>query len=295
MVELWFGIAAVMLTAYVVLDGFDFGAGALHLFVARTDAERRQVLAAIGPFWDGNEVWLLATGGVLFLAFPPRARLGAVGVLLRDLLVLWMLILRGISIEFRSHVEHPLWRSCVGLVFCRGQRSAAGALRCRARQPAARPAARRATAGSRSRCSPTSRARPTGRHSRLVHGARRASSRSWPRRARRDVPGVEDRRPGAGAEPASRDAGCTPRSRCSGPLLTVATTYVNAPMLAALPRRPLAWLSVLLALGRGLILGRRSAFVGRRDAAGVPRLVRVPDRHAGRDRGLRVPGDAAGR
>ena len=63
MVELWFAIAAVMLTAYVVLDGFDLGAGALHLFVARTDPERRQVLAAIGPFWDGNEVWLLATGG----------------------------------------------------------------------------------------------------------------------------------------------------------------------------------------------------------------------------------------
>ena len=62
MVELWFGIATVMLTAYVVLDGFDFGAGALHLFVAKTDEERRQVLAAIGPFWDGNEVWLLATG-----------------------------------------------------------------------------------------------------------------------------------------------------------------------------------------------------------------------------------------
>ena len=60
MAELWFAIAALMLTAYVVLDGFDFGAGALHLFVARTDAERRQVLAAIGPFWDGNEVWLLA-------------------------------------------------------------------------------------------------------------------------------------------------------------------------------------------------------------------------------------------
>ena len=70
MVELWFAIAAVTVTAYVVLDGFDLGAGALHLLVARTDRERRQVLAAIGPYWDGNEVWLLATGGILFVAFP---------------------------------------------------------------------------------------------------------------------------------------------------------------------------------------------------------------------------------
>ena len=66
------------------MDGFDFGAGALHLFVARTDAERRQVLAAIGPFWDGNEVWLLALGGVAVRRVPARARLRAVGLLLRD-------------------------------------------------------------------------------------------------------------------------------------------------------------------------------------------------------------------
>jgi cytochrome d ubiquinol oxidase subunit II len=63
MVELWFGIVAVMMTMYVVMDGFDLGAGVLHLLVARNDRERRQVLAAIGPYWDANEVWLLATGG----------------------------------------------------------------------------------------------------------------------------------------------------------------------------------------------------------------------------------------
>jgi cytochrome d ubiquinol oxidase subunit II len=76
-VELWFGIAAVMLATYVVMDGFDFGAGALHLFVARNDAERRQVLAAIGPFWDGNEVFLLATGGVLSWRFQRCSRPGS--------------------------------------------------------------------------------------------------------------------------------------------------------------------------------------------------------------------------
>ena len=111
MVELWFAIIAVMLTLYVVLDGFDLGAGALHLVVARTNQERRQVLAAIGPYWDGNEVWLLATGGALFVAFPRVLAAGLSGFYFAIFLVLWCLILRGISIEFRSHVPNPLWRS----------------------------------------------------------------------------------------------------------------------------------------------------------------------------------------
>ena len=66
----WFWILGAMLTTYVVLDGFDFGAGTLHLFVAKKDDERRTILAAIGPLWDGNEVWLVASGGLLFFAFP---------------------------------------------------------------------------------------------------------------------------------------------------------------------------------------------------------------------------------
>lgn len=110
MVELWFGIVAAMLSAYVVLDGFDLGAGALHLYVARTDAERRQVLAAIGPYWDGNEVWLLAVGGALFVAFPQVLASSLSGFYFAIFLVLWSLVLRGISIEFRSHLEHPVWR-----------------------------------------------------------------------------------------------------------------------------------------------------------------------------------------
>ncbi|MEZ5317930.1 MAG: cytochrome d ubiquinol oxidase subunit II [Vicinamibacterales bacterium] len=108
---IWFGIAAVVVAVYVVLDGFDFGAGLLHLFVARTDGERRQVLRAIGPFWDGNEVWLLAGGGVLFLAFPKVLASGLSGFYLAIMLVLWVLILRGIAIEFRSHVPDPMWRA----------------------------------------------------------------------------------------------------------------------------------------------------------------------------------------
>lgn len=111
METLWFALAAAMLAIYVVMDGFDFGAGALHLLVARTDRERRQVLAAIGPFWDGNEVWLLAAGGVLFLAFPAVLAAGLSGFYLAIFLLLWTLILRGIAIEFRSHVADRLWRS----------------------------------------------------------------------------------------------------------------------------------------------------------------------------------------
>ena len=111
MVELWYGIVAVMLTAYVVLDGIDLGAGALHLFVARTNAERRQVLGAIGPYWDANEVWLLATGGALFVAFPAVLAAGLSGFYFAIFLVLWCLILRGISIEFRSHLGDGQWRA----------------------------------------------------------------------------------------------------------------------------------------------------------------------------------------
>ena len=111
MVEVWYGIVALMLTLYVVLDGFDLGAGMLHVVVARTDAERRQVLAAIGPYWDGNEVWLIAAGGALFAAFPKAMAAGLSGFYLAIVLLVWCLLLRGISIEFRSHVGDPLWRS----------------------------------------------------------------------------------------------------------------------------------------------------------------------------------------
>ena len=68
----WFAALALMLTTYAVLDGFDFGAGILHFLVAKTDAERRTVIGAIGPYWDGNEVWLIAAGGVFFFAFFER-------------------------------------------------------------------------------------------------------------------------------------------------------------------------------------------------------------------------------
>jgi cytochrome d ubiquinol oxidase subunit II len=110
-------IVAGMLAAYAVLDGFDFGVGAIHRIVARTDEERRTVLAAIGPIWDGNEVWLIAAGGALFVAFPNVYATAFSGFYMALMVVLWLLILRGVAIEFRSHQDHPLWREFWDTVF----------------------------------------------------------------------------------------------------------------------------------------------------------------------------------
>jgi cytochrome d ubiquinol oxidase subunit II len=117
MAATWYFLIAMMLGTYAVLDGFDFGAGILHLFVAKTNAERREVLGAIGPVWDGNEVWLIASGGVLVFAFPRAYAAAFSGLYLPLMMVLWLLVLRGISIEFRSKVDHPLWRTGFDTVF----------------------------------------------------------------------------------------------------------------------------------------------------------------------------------
>ncbi len=117
METLWFYLVAAMVAVYVVLDGFDLGTGALHLFIARTDPERRTVLQSIGPVWDGNEVWLLAGGGAMVLAFPRLYASGFSGFYLPLMMVLWLLILRAISIEFRSHLKSPIWRPIWDVVF----------------------------------------------------------------------------------------------------------------------------------------------------------------------------------
>ncbi|HKQ60412.1 MAG TPA: cytochrome d ubiquinol oxidase subunit II [Candidatus Polarisedimenticolaceae bacterium] len=114
---LWFCLVAAMLAMYVIFDGFDLGAGALHLLVARTEEERRTVLRSIGPVWDGNEVWLLAAGGTLYFAFPALYASSFSGFYLPLMIVLWLLILRGISIEFRSHVESAVWRPLWDVTF----------------------------------------------------------------------------------------------------------------------------------------------------------------------------------
>ncbi len=117
METLWFWIVALMLACYVLLDGFDLGAGALHLLIARTDEERRLLLSSIGPVWDGNEVWLLAAGGVLYLAFPALYAASFSGFYLPLMMVLWLLILRGVGISFRSQMESPLWHALFDRIF----------------------------------------------------------------------------------------------------------------------------------------------------------------------------------
>lgn len=114
---IWFCLVAIMIAGYVVLDGFDLGAGIIHLFVARNDGERQQVLRSIGTVWDGNEVWLVAGGGTLYFAFPALYAAAFSGFYLALMMVLWLLILRGISIELRSHIDSPVWRPFWDLVF----------------------------------------------------------------------------------------------------------------------------------------------------------------------------------
>ncbi len=118
METVWFILVAFMITAYVVFDGFDIGAGALHMLIARTDDERRTILKAIGPIWDGNEVWLIAAGGTLFLAFPLLYASSFSGFYLPLMVLLWLLVGRGISIEFRAHLQSVIWTSFFDGVFC---------------------------------------------------------------------------------------------------------------------------------------------------------------------------------
>src|SRR5277367_4583793 len=114
---IWFWIVAVMLVAYVVLDGFDLGVGMLHVFVARTERERQITLRSIGPVWDGNEVWLLATGGTLYFAFPLLYASAYSGFYLPLMMVLWLLMLRAIGIEFRAHIEEQVWKGFFDAIF----------------------------------------------------------------------------------------------------------------------------------------------------------------------------------
>lgn len=115
--SLWFCIVAVMLTVYVVLDGFDLGVGIIHLLVGRNETERATVMRTIGPVWDGNEVWILAAGGTLYFAFPALYASSFSGFYLPLMMVLWLLILRGISLEFRRHVDTAMWASFWDAVF----------------------------------------------------------------------------------------------------------------------------------------------------------------------------------
>ncbi len=114
---LWFVLLGVLLVGYAVLDGFDLGVGMLHLG-ARGDMERRIVLNSIGPIWDGNEVWLVTFGGALFAAFPEAYATAFSGFYIAFMAVLFALIFRAVSIEFRSKVHSVRWRAIWDVAFC---------------------------------------------------------------------------------------------------------------------------------------------------------------------------------
>jgi len=115
----WFLLVGVLFTGYAVLDGFDLGIGALHL-CTKDDAERRTLLNAIGPVWDGNEVWLITGGGALFAAFPNVYATVFSGFYLALILLLASLILRGVSIEFRGKQPMRWWRQTWDVCFSTG-------------------------------------------------------------------------------------------------------------------------------------------------------------------------------
>ena len=105
----WYIVLMTMLTAYIILDGYDFGAGIIHLFFAKTEKDKKAITNAIGPFWDANEVWLIAAGGVLFFAFPTLYASSFSGFYLPLMMILWLLIFRAIGLELRGQIHNPIW------------------------------------------------------------------------------------------------------------------------------------------------------------------------------------------
>jgi cytochrome bd ubiquinol oxidase subunit II len=105
-----FALLAFLIVGYVVLDGYDLGVGVITPFVARTPAERAASMQAIGPYWNANEVWLIAGGGLLFALFPRGYAAAFSGFYLPLIVLLWLLMIRGIAIELRNHIPSSIWR-----------------------------------------------------------------------------------------------------------------------------------------------------------------------------------------
>jgi cytochrome d ubiquinol oxidase subunit II len=106
-----------MLAGYAVLDGFDLGLGTVHLWLGKNRDERARLIDSIGPVWNGNEVWLVGVGGSMVAAFPNLYAASFSGFYLALMLVLWLLLLRGIGIEFRHQIHNPLWEDAWDVVF----------------------------------------------------------------------------------------------------------------------------------------------------------------------------------
>jgi cytochrome d ubiquinol oxidase subunit II len=117
MPTLWFVLVSLMVTVYVVLDGFDLGAGMIYRFFAKDEHEQQIIKSSISPFWDANEVWLIAGGGTLFFTFPRVYASSFSGFYLPFIFLLWLLILRGVSLELRNHVENVIWKSFMDFWF----------------------------------------------------------------------------------------------------------------------------------------------------------------------------------
>src|SRR5215469_10388294 len=109
MITLWFCLLVFMLAGYVVLGGTDLGVGMLYLLVTRNEGERAEVIRSIRPLWKPNEVWLVAAGGTMFLAFPTALAASFSGFYLALTIVVWLLAFRGLGLELRYHVSDVLW------------------------------------------------------------------------------------------------------------------------------------------------------------------------------------------
>jgi cytochrome d ubiquinol oxidase subunit II len=107
----WYTVLIVFFAMYMVLDGYDFGAGIIHLFFAKSEQDKKVIVRSIGPFWDANEVWLIAGGGILFFAFPTLYASSLSGFYLPLMMILWLLIFRGIGIELRGQINHTMWHA----------------------------------------------------------------------------------------------------------------------------------------------------------------------------------------
>lgn len=113
----WYLIVAIFVIIFFVLDGYDFGVGIIHLFLAKEEKDREVIAKAAGLFWDSNEVWLVAAGGMLFMAFPTFYASVFSGFYLPIMMVLWLVIFRAVGLEFRSQFDFPMWKAIWDTVF----------------------------------------------------------------------------------------------------------------------------------------------------------------------------------
>ena len=106
----WYISIAILLTVFFVLDGYDFGTGIIHLFFAKKEKDKEVIAKAAGLFWDSNEVWLVAAGGMLFMAFPTYYAAIFSGFYLPLIIVLWLIVFRAIGLEFRGQFNYQMWK-----------------------------------------------------------------------------------------------------------------------------------------------------------------------------------------